>query len=130
MTKRGQVIILSTTDFKILETVALLNTEDKYPLSEGIGKILKGEEDEETLPFIKYPTFKTLISYSSKKISRYILMLLRYHYLERIYDEKTEELYLKITELGKEELKKNNKKHHPHYKKRMVVNKPTIVTIK
>ena len=130
MTKRNNLIVLSTTDYKILQTIFLLNKENKYPLPEGVKKILNGEKDDETLQYQEYPTYMTLISYSSKKISRYILMLLRYKYLEKIYDKTTDELYLKITRLGEDELNVYLRKHHPHFKKREQVSRPTIVEIK
>ncbi len=129
MKKSGRVYILETTDYKILETVSLLNNDKYYPLPEGVFKILTGSIDEEIDPFRDLPTYKTLISYTSKKISRFIMMLLRYHYLERIYDEKSDKLYLKISILGESSLIKYHKKHKYNYVRKKVNKNPTIIKI-
>ena len=120
---------LTTTHYKILETVEYLNEKNFYPLSHGVRKILMGEEDEETIAFKDAPTYGTLISYPSKKISRYIMMLQRYHYLGKKYDPKTDKLYLMISELGKVTLLKYLKKHKLTYKKKKYNKEITIVNI-
>lgn len=119
----------TTSHYKILQTIKLLNDKHLYPLPEGVGKILRGEEDDEAILYKDFPTYKTLISYPSKKICRYILMLLRYEYLTKIFDRKSNELYLRITEFGKIELEKYLKKYKPKFKKKVVASKPTIVKI-
>ena len=119
----------STSHYKILLTVSLLNAKGYYPLSEGIGKILKGEDDDEVEQFKDFPTYKTLISYNSKKISRYIMMLYRYHYLDKIYDPKTDKLYIKISPLGETSLIKYSKKYKTNFIKKKKVKSPTIVKI-
>lgn len=129
MLKTKQEFTLSVTHFKILETVNLLNELHYYPLPSGVGKILEGVEDEETLPFKDFPTFKTLISYSSKKICRYIMMLNRYHYLGKKYDPTTNELYLEITDKGVAALTKYKAKHRSPYKKKEPSKEITIVKI-
>ena len=129
MRKERNVYVLETTDYKILETVALLNKDNYYPLAEGVYKILCGSDDEEIEPFKEFVTYKTLVSYSSKKVSRYIVMLLRYKYLERIYDEKSDKLYLKISVKGDLELRKYRKKHKYSFVKKKVNKSVTIVRI-
>lgn len=120
---------LNVTYFKILETVYLLNEKNYYPLPQGVGKILRGEIDFDTEEFIDFPTFKTLISYSSKKICRYVMMLHRYHYLNKKYDPNSNELYLEITELGKSSLLEFKRKYKNIYKQKQKNLKPTIVKI-
>jgi len=120
---------LTPSHYKILETVFLLNKEFKYPLPQGVRKILRGENDPEVMNYVSYPTYKTLISFPSKKISRYCIMLLRYGYLEHIYDKKTDELYLKITKLGEISLDEYVKKHKKLFKQKEKVSKATIVEI-
>ena len=129
MRKEKNIYILETSDYKILRTVSLLNEQGYYPLAEGIYKILSGSEDDDVLPFVDLPTYKTLISYSSKKVSRFVMMLIRYKYLERVYDQKTDKLYLKITVKGETELLKYHKKHKYTFKQKQVNQEPTIVKI-
>ena len=111
MKKVRSVYVLETSDLKILETVTFLNKDNYYPLPEGVYKILSGVDDEETEKFSELPTYKTLISYNSKKVSRLIVMLIRYHYLERVYDPVSDKLYLKVAPKGEVELVKYHKKH-------------------
>ena len=122
-------LTLTVTHYKILETVEYLNEQKYYPLSHGVRKILMGEKDDETLMFKECPTYGTLISYPSKKISRYVMMLQRYHYLNKKYDPKTDKLYLEISDLGVASLLKYRKKHKSDYKKKNCPKEVTIVKI-
>ena len=122
--------IPSTSDIKILETVALLNKDNLYPLPLGVYKILVGSGEKEFLKYSNLPTYSTLTSFSSKHISRLIMMLLRNGYLARIYDEKSDELYLKITEKGDVFLFDYHKKHKYKFVKKIDNKKPLIVEIK
>ena len=117
MKKESNIYKLCTNDLKIIETISLLNEKDIYPLPEGVFKILVGDEGEEIEPYRDLPTYKTLVSYNSKKISRLIVMLIRYKYLERVFDEATNELYLKVAPKGETELVKYHKKHKYNYSK-------------
>ena len=129
MRKERNVYVLETCDLKILETVSLLNKDNYYPLSEGVYLILTGDDDEDIQKFSYLPTFKTLISFTQKKISRLIVMLLRYRYLERIYDEDNDKLYLKIAPLGETELIKYRKKHKYNFTTKKVKKSPVIVKL-
>ena len=93
---------LNVTYYKVLETVSLLNNKGLYPLNEGIYKILTGQKDDETIQYSSFPTYSTLVSYGSKRICGLTLMLLRYKYLEKIYDKKKS-----VTEEELNALKKN-----------------------
>lgn len=130
MRKEANQYKLCTNDLKILETISLLNKEDKYPLAECVYLILTGDESEDVQEFSNLPTFKTLVSYPSKKVSRLIIMLIRYGYLERIYDEASDKLYLKISIKGDMELLKYHKKHKYGYKKKQVKHKQLYAVIK
>ena len=79
--------------------------------------------------FMSIPTYKTLVSYPSKKISKHIMMLLRYSYLERIYDEASNELYLKVAPKGEVELIKYHKKHKYKFKEKQVKKKQLYAAI-
>ena len=68
MKKVRNLYVLETSDLKIIETISLLNKDSYYPLAEGVYKILVGLDDEESIKFSELPTYKTLISYNSKKI--------------------------------------------------------------
>ena len=129
MKKEANIYKLCTNDLKIIETVSLLNKDDIYPLPEGVYKILSGSEDEEIDEYRNLPTYKTLVSYNSKKISRLIVMLVRYHFLEKIYDEKTDDLYLKVTIKGNDELEKYHKKHKYKFVTKKVKTKPLFIKI-
>lgn len=129
MKKVRSVYVLETSDLKILETVSLLNKDNYYPLAEGVYKILVGVDDEEAEKFSELATYKTLISYGSKKVSRLIMMLLRYHYLERVYDPVSDKLYLKVAPKGEVELVKYHKKHKYKFTKKEVNLEPTIVKL-
>lgn len=129
MKKNKNGYILETSDLKILETVSLLNKDSYYPLPEGVYKILSGVDDEETEKFKDLVTYKTLISFNSKKVSRLIMMLLRHHYLERVYDESSDKLYLKVAPKGEVELVNYHKRHKYKFAKKEVNFEPTIVKL-
>ena len=129
MRKERNIYVLETSDLKILETVSLLNKEKYYPLPEGVFLILSGDDDEDIEKFSYLPTFKTLVSYNQKKISRFIVMLLRYKYLERVYDPNTDKLYLKIAPLGETELVKYHKKHKYKFTTKKVKKNTCIIKL-
>ena len=122
--------IPSTSEIKILETVNDLNEKDLYPLSLGVYKILTGSSEDEYIIYHEMKTYRTLTSFSSKHISRLIMMLLRNGYLSKTYDEKSDDLYLKITDKGKAFLLHYHKKHKYSFHKKNISKKPLIVEIK
>ena len=93
--------IPSISDIKILVTIQYLNERGYYPLHTGILKILNGVVDFETKEFLDCPTFQSLISFNAKKISRALLLLHRYNYVKKVYDQETDALYYAIDEKGK-----------------------------
>lgn len=129
MIKTDKELKLTPSHIKILKTISLLNSKHLYPLPEGVGNILKGKVDLETNQYQDLLTYSTLLSFSSKKICRYILMLQRYGYLDKIYDKKTDNLYLRTTEKGEAILFDYLKKHKNIFKKKSGVNKTLIVKI-
>lgn len=129
MANRSKIFIPSTSDIKILRTVSYLNDLNLYPLSQGVYKILSGSSEEEFKEYSVCPTFGTLLSYGSKHVSRLIMMLLRNDYLEKKYDVKTNELYLKITGKGIKFLNDYDKKHKYLFKKKENNCKTLIVKI-
>ena len=129
MRKTKKIYIPTTTEIKILDTIKLLNDSSEYPLPLGVYNILVGSPAPEFEKYQELPTFKTLTSYTSKHISRLIMMLLRNEYLCKIYDEKTNELYLEITEKGDLFLFDYHKKHKYRFVKKMPSKKPLIVKI-
>lgn len=120
---------LSITHYKILHTVKTLNDMKLYPKQEGVYKIVHGIIDEETESLQEAPTFGSLISYNSKKVSRYVLMLVRYGYLAKIFDRETKDLYLTLTGKGDVELFNYLQKHKGEYQKKKKQIKKTIVKI-
>lgn len=123
MKKTSSNYVLSLVDIKILDTVSLLNEKNIYPLSEGVYLILKGSERNEIDEYRELPTYKTLVSFTQKKISNFIMMLLRYHYLENKYDINSDKFYLKITDKGIVYLIDYHKKHKYSYKQKKVKTK-------
>ena len=120
---------LTITHYKLLDTVKLLNVEHLYPTALGVFKIVHGDIDKDTVNLVDSLTFGTLISYGSKKISRFLLALLRHGYLIKIYDRSSDELYLSITLKGKEELEQYHKKHKKGYIKKTKKFKSQIAKI-
>ena len=129
MKVNGKIEILQTSDMKILLTVYELNVKHFYPLPEGVYKILAGVDDDEAKEYTFVSTYKTLISYGSKKISRLIVMLLRYNYLEKIYDKDSDGLYLKVSDKGLRAILDYQKKHKYKFKEKDPTPSKTIVKI-
>ena len=121
--------IPSTSEIKILDTVYFLNEKKLYPLSGGVYKILIGSEEKEYEAYQAIPTYGTLLSLSTKHISRLIMMLLRYKYLTYKFDKETEELYLEVSPKGLMFLSDYHKKHKYKFKKKEKNNAPLIVRI-
>ncbi|MCR5184759.1 MAG: hypothetical protein K6C32_01585 [Bacilli bacterium] len=120
---------LIITHYKLLDTVKWLNDQHLYATQLGIFKIVHGDIDEDTIGMMDSPTFSTLISYGSKKVARFLLALLRYGYLIKIYDKKSDMLYLSITFKGREALEAYHKKHKRPYVKSKKKFNPQIVKI-
>ena len=120
MKKESNTYVLTLVDIKILDTVSLLNVKKIFPTQEGVYLILKGSEDPDIVCYKEFPTYKTLVSYSQKKISRLIMMLLRYKYLENLYDMDTDSFYLKVTDKALSALFEYHRKHRYRFAKKKV----------
>lgn len=118
---------LSISHIKILLTVSELNSVHSYPMKEGIGKLLRGEIDDETMKFSNITTFGTLISFQGRKLSSYILVLQRRGYLLNKYDPKSNAFFLAITPKGEEEIRLFFKRHSQIFKKKTQSFKNTIL---
>ena len=119
----------STSEIKILDTVSFLNEKKLYPLALGVYKILIGSSEPDIEIYKECPTYGTLLSLSSKHISRLVMMLIRYQYLVRIYDEKSDDLYLKLSTKGEMFLFNYHKKHKYSFKKKDPTKSVLIVKI-
>lgn len=120
---------LVITHYKLLDTIKWLNDKHLYATALGVHKIVHGDLDEDTVNLTGCPTFSTLISYGSKKVARFLLALHRYGYIIKVYDKKTNTLYISITLKGRESLKLYHKKHKVNYKKGSKKFKPEIIKI-
>ena len=120
---------INITHFKLLDTIGYLNNMNRYPLNEGVCKIVTGVIDEETLPYRNCPTFSTLISFNGKKTTRYITALEKNGYLHRVFDRETNNLYLELTRKGKEALYLFHKRHGLEYPKKERKIDRTIIEI-
>lgn len=120
---------LILTHYKLLDAVKWLNDQHLYATALGVHKIVHGDIDEDTVNLIDSPSFSTLTSYGSKKIARFLLALYRYGYLTKVYEKKSNTLYLAITFKGREALEIYRKKHPQPYKKSEKKFKKEIVKI-
>lgn len=120
---------LVITHYKLLDTIKWLNDKHLYATALGVHKIVHGDMDEDTIGLTHCPTFSTLISYGSKKVARFLLALHRYGYLIKVYDKKSNALYLSITLKGRQALELYHKKHKVNYKKGVKKFKPEIIKI-
>ena len=110
-------LILTTTHIKILETIGNLNKRNLYPLSDGVYKIVAGVIDPETRHYIDEPTFGTLISFTSKKVCRYLLALQRHKYIKKVYCPAKDCLVYATTESGEQALFNYHRKHKTYVRK-------------
>ena len=92
---------INITFYKLLLTVRYLNELGYTPSVSGILKIITGIIDEDTDKFALCPTFQTLVSYGSKRLSRDINTLVSSGYLRRILNESFSDYYFEITDNGK-----------------------------
>lgn len=129
MKSNKEKFIPTLIDIKIMLTIRSLNSLGYYPIGEGVYKILHGILDEDTIELTSIPTFKTVISLPRKKISNRIFMLVRYQYIKKIYHQKSDELYLSLTEKGVIYLDDFLNKHKLQLVKKETNKKPTIIKI-
>ena len=121
---------LSISHFKILSVVKELNEINKYPNSNAIRLILKGDNSEEIIAYSYFMFYGTLISYSKRKIGSLILFLVRHDYLTNVYDRNTDAYYFKITEKGEAALTSFYKNHQDIVvKKKTSTRKPDIIEL-
>lgn len=128
--RKSSVFRLTTSHYKILETIFELNSINKYPTAKGVNNILSGKIDEETRNYSFIPTYGTLISFPGRKLCSYILNMVRREYIGYVYDENSDGLYLKLTLKGEEELFHYKRKHKNIYKKKSPHVKAEIIEIK
>ena len=117
------------THIKILSAISSLNKKNLYPLSDGVYKIVAGIVDDETQYYQDEPAFGTLISFSSKKVCRYLLALQRHKYIQKIYSKPHDCLAYSTTELGEDTLNNYLKKHKKGFIKKKRTIKTTIIKI-
>ena len=118
---------INITSYKLLLTIRYLNELGFTPSVSGILKIITGIIDEETDNFSLCPTFQTLVSYGSKRLSRDINHLVSEGYIHRIHKEEYSDYYFEITERGKA-IMDNFKAHHKINLNKHEINKrPTII---
>ena len=120
---------INITDYKILFTINYLNELNYYPSSLGVLKIVNGVKDEETEMFELCPTFQVLISYTQKKMTRDITKLVNQALLKRIYNEKEDDYFYQLTNLGKETLLYYKSHHRISFKKHEIIKRHSIIKI-
>ena len=130
MTRKTSEFRLTVSHYKIMETISELNKVKKYPTAKGVNNILSGKLDAETRQYIDFTTFGTLISFPGRKLCSYILNMVRRGYLGYIYDEKSDDMYLRITEKGEDTLYLYTRKHNYSHKRKTPRRRAEIVEIK
>lgn len=128
--KKTKEFTLTVSHYKILQTVNELNKVKKYPTAKGINNILQGKLDPETRKYIDLKTFGTLLSYPGRRLCSYILNMVRHGYLSYIYDKKSDDMYLRVTEKGEVAVFNFERKHKNEYTKKEPHRKAQIVEIK
>jgi hypothetical protein len=118
---------LKMSHIKILDVINELNKLSSFPNSDGVKKILHGEQDNETFEFSNIPPFGSLLSISGRKICAHIINLQRRGYLAYIYDKDSNEMFLQITLLGEDSLQNFKNTHHINYKTKHKQFKKTIL---
>ena len=120
---------LLPSHYKVLFTVKFLNDTAHYPSSRGIYNILKCECDAETIQYSSLKTYGTMMSSSSKKITRQVNSLLKHDYLKYIYDKNSDALYLRLSNKGIDALSSLNDKKRFIFCKKISHRKSEIVKI-
>ena len=87
---------VNITHIKIMMTISLLNKEQLYPNVRGVEEILNGNNDK----YDYLDTYMTLVSVKGRKLCSMITNLIRHKYLTYIYDDNSDDMYLKITDFG------------------------------
>lgn len=121
--------IPTIAEIKILDTIARLNEDNYYPLPVAIYLIVTGDETPEISYYYDLPAYGTLTSFNQKQVSRLITKMIHHSLIENIYDERTDELYLKVTNNGFKALENHFKTHKSTFAKHKKERKPIIVKI-
>ena len=117
---------VNITHIKIMMTISLLNKEQFYPNVRGVEEILNGNNDK----YDYLDTYMTLVSVKGRKLCSMITNLIRHKYLTYIYDDNSDDMYLKITDFGQSFLDNYLSKHQIKLNKKVRVSRPNIVYIK
>ena len=123
----NKVKTISVRDFKILYTVLFLNDWRYYPSIKGVAKIINGILDEETEKLVNCPTFGSITSLSSRRLSFDVHRLVKEGYLEEEMDEENRIKILLITKDGKMAIDYFNKHHNLSLMRRKTKAVKTII---
>ena len=118
---------INITDYKILYTIRYLNNLECFPSIKGVFKILTGVLDNETTSFSSVETFKSLVSMTSKRLTRDVARLFNSRFLRRIYNNENEDYYYGLTEEGQNVLIEYESHHKVSIKKSKSKDKLTII---
>ena len=118
---------LGLLDYRLFLTMDELEKINKFSNAKGFYDIFIGSvcADE----YSNLSTFHTLKNMTSKKISMRLINLLRHKYVSLIYCEKNEQLYYRLTNLGKVALSEYNGKKKKLLKKFVEQKEENIVEI-
>jgi uncharacterized protein YpbB len=95
---------LKTSLRKLVYVVSLVKEDGYQASSEGLGKILSGRLDGETLPFQQKPYFAYWPSLSKKKIKGRVTQLVRHGYLANNWVAAENDYFLSVTPKGQAEI--------------------------
>ncbi len=110
--------LLNQTTFKVLYCIDELNKDGYAPNSVGVYKVLVGVEDDECSIFSSLSSWRTLISYSQKRITQFTNALIKCDYIEKKLSSENGEYYFVLTDKGEMALKDYKSKSRIRFKKR------------
>lgn len=110
--------LLNQTTFKVLYCIDELNKDGYAPNSVGVYKVLVGVEDDECSIFSSLYSWRTLISYSQKRITQFTNALIKCDYIEKKLSGENGEYYFVLTDKGKMALKDYKSKSRIRFKKK------------
>lgn len=110
--------LLNQTTFKVLYCIDELNKDGYAPNSVGVYKVLVGAEDDECSIFSSLYSWRTLISYSQKRITQFTNALIKCDFIEKKLSSENGEYYFVLTDKGKMALKDYKSKSRIRFKKK------------
>lgn len=130
MAFKKEEFLLRISHVRIIQAVYELNLTSHYPNKDGIQKVLNGEIDQDTKEHQNLMSFGSSLSFQGRRLASQITVLVRRGYLAYVYDNNTDQCFLKATTKGIADLEAYKSTHKVSFEKKNAVSKQTIVKIK